>query len=151
MSKSTKKLKRGERQLTLEALLSVAEGMRGNNPVTAFINELLTESERITIGRRILIAQMILAGRTQAEVSYKLNVSPNTFSRTRGWLRGQVPNYEDSLKAYEEGVRERKTKRGQIKQRHQERSVPFTFTHLRKRYPAHFLLFNLTEAAIKKL
>ncbi len=150
MSKSINKLKYSEKQVTLDALMSVAECMSSRDGVVTFINELLTESERITIGRRILIAQLILAGKSQAEISYNFNVSPNTFSRTRKWLQGQVPHYEDSLKAYQLEVEDRQAKKSLQNRQQKEHIESLTFSHLRKQYPMHFLLFNLADAVLKK-
>ena len=123
--------------------------MNGKDAVTTFINTLLTESEKITIGRRILIAQMILAGKNQSEIIYKLGVSPNTFTRTRKWLDGQVPDYDQALKNFEKEAVAKKTKI--VKQ---NRSRIYTgstsFASLRRKYPAHFLIFNIAEEILAK-
>lgn len=143
MSKNMQKVRPRERSLILDALTNAANGMKGDDAIERFLAELLTESERITIGRRILIAQMILAGKTQIEIRAELNISPNTYTRTRRWLEGQLPNYEDALKAY---AAEHKKKVSS----HESYPPAFSFAALQKKYPMHFLLFTVAEEIFKK-
>jgi Trp operon repressor len=148
MSINHKKLNSRQREIILEALFSSAKEIHKNNSVEYFINTLLTESEQITIGRRILIAQMILAGKTQSEISYLLNVSPNTFTRTRKWLNKQIPNYNDALKEYQ---KEHSAKSSNPTKNKKIYVDPVSFKGLRKKFPMHFLLFNIAEELITKL
>lgn len=143
-----KKLNPHEKKIVLESLYACAENMSGKHSAVSFVDELLTESEKITIGRRILIAQMILAGETQAKIRYRLGVSPNTFTRTRTWLSGQVPNFDQALKDFEQTTTERKPKQKKISKEYID---PTSFTGLRKKYPAHFLLFNLAEELLTRI
>jgi len=148
MSKNIQNLNPHQKELTLTALYESAKQFDGTQPVIGFIDELLTDSEKITIGRRILIAQMILAGSRQTEIREKLNVSPNTFTRTRKWLEGQIPKYGEVLEEYKKtaaahALRNRKRKK--------ERYDPLTFKGMRKKYPMHFLFFNLAEELHKKI
>lgn len=119
-----------------------SERARGENAATTFINEILTESEKITIGRRILIANMILVGYKQSEIHNKLGVSPNTFSRIRQWLSGRFPDYGQTLKnttGSTNGVNS------------YLKTEPFSFKHLQKKYPMHSLLFTLSDKTISAL
>ena len=148
MSISHKKLNPHQREIILEALFSSAKRMRKDNPVEYFINTLLTESEQITIGRRILIAQMILAGKTQSEIRYILDVSPNTFTRTRKWLNKQIPNYGQAIKECEKEKLNKASNRAKDKKIYID---PLSFTGLRRKFPAHFLFFNIAEELLIKL
>ena len=67
----------------MEALYASAKEFSGNKPVESFIESLLTHSEKMALGRRILIAQMILASKTRMEICDTLQVSPNTVALTR--------------------------------------------------------------------
>lgn len=131
-----------EKELVLSALHGCADSLTA----ISFVDQLLTESEKLTIGRRILIAQMILSGHSQAEIREILNVSPNTFTRTRKWLNGQIPNYDKALKEYGEQINKRDST--QTKNKNYD---PTTFQGLRNKYPMHFLFFNLAEELLHKL
>jgi len=147
-------IKKSEKDMTLNALYQAAARMKGDRAAATLVDTLLTESERLMLGRRILIAQLILAGDTQREICARLNVSPNTVSMTRKWLTEQIPEYDKALKAYQEAAaqkkaaRDAKNPRGQSK--YKEYPDPLSFAGLKQRYPMHFLLFNLAEALLKK-
>lgn len=151
MSKRTEHIRYTEKEMTLAALEEAAKRMEGPYPALTLINELLTESEKLTIGRRILIAQMILAGMTQAEINYTLSVSPNTFCRTRKWLEGQIPNYDDALREAMVLENERSDKRYEERSSRKQYAPANTFRGMRQRYPAHFLFFNLADELFKHL
>lgn len=128
--------------------------MDGEYPAVTFIEKLLTESERNIIGRRLLISQMILAGKSQAEIRYEFSVSPNTFTRTRKWLQQQLPNYNDTLKEYNTELQLKKAKLQHTKKikANRDGSHPdyLSFEAMRYRYPGHFLLFNFAEELLKR-
>ncbi len=105
-----------------------ANGQKGH------FSKLLTETEKIKIGRRLLIAQAILAGKTRMEVNEKLSVSPNTFAQINRWL-------ETELNSYNSAYNPPKENRKNIS-RH---TRPFSYEQLKKTYPTHFLLFSLFE------
>ena len=88
---------------------------------------------------------------TQAEINYKLNVSPNTFCRTRKWLEGQIPNYDDAIKEAISLEKERSEKRHEGKLSRKQYAPANTFRGMRQRYPAHFLFFNLADELFKYL
>jgi uncharacterized protein YjcR len=103
----------------------------------------MTESEKLVLGRRVLIAQMLVAGHTQAEIREKLHVSPNTFISTRKWLDKQIPNYKEALSDLEKAG-------GKKKAGGFGYGNPLSFGGLKKKNPAHFLLFNLSDSLFKK-
>ena len=137
------KIKDKEKKATLEALYKATDRIKGNDAVKVFINDILTESEQITIGRRILIANLILTGQTYAEIHNQLGVSPNTFSRIRQWLTGRFPDYDQTLKVT--SPTPGSTKIGYTK------VTPFSFEHLQKKFPLHFLLFTLSRKTVDSL
>lgn len=148
MSKNTKNLNPHEKEIVLTALYESAQKFNGTDAVKDFIDNLLTESEKITLGRRILISQMILSGCSQMEIRSKLNVSPNTFTRTRKWLGGQIPQYDQALKEYQqlESTKQKKSSR-----KEKENYNPFTFRGIRKKYPMHFLFFDVADTLLGRL
>ena len=150
MSKRVNHIRPKEMSLTLQALEEAAKRMGGKCPALTLVEELLTESEKLTLGRRVLISQMMLAGMTQAEIREKLNVSPNTFTRTKKWLLGQIPNYDKALRVSIEAEKARsdaRQKKGTSRQKilNKQYAPAHTFRGMRQRYPMHFLLFNIAE------
>lgn len=142
MRREINKIKEGEKTATLEALYQAADRVRGDKAATQFINEILTESEKITIGRRILIANLILKGHKQSEIHNMLSVSPNTFSRIRQWLSGRFVDYDKTLKNTAKPEKKKKT---------YKKIEPFTFEHLKRNYPMHCLLFTLSKKTLDHL
>ena len=133
--------------MIMDALFGTASSMDNHGAVEKFIRELLTESEQLTIGRRILVAQMILSGKNQAEVSYELSISPNTFTRTRKWLHKQLPKYDEALK---DSDKLQEVKREAKRKIYREKIDPLSFESMKRKYPAHFLLFNVADAVWNK-
>lgn len=143
MRREISRIKERERVATLEALNKAAERIKGEAAVSVFIGDILTESERITIGRRLLIANLILSGQTYAEIHNKLGVSPNTFSRIRLWLTGRFSDYDQTLKSSLPTPSNTKVAYTKVE--------PFSFAHLQKKFPLHFLLFTLSKKALDGL
>ncbi len=132
-----------EMQATLEALGKAAARIKGEDAVKVFINDILTDSERITVGRRLLIANMILNGQTYYEIKNQIGVSPNTFTRVGQWLTGKYPDYNQVLKDTTPAPKRNKITYTKVQ--------PFTMAHLEKNYPLDFLLFTLSRKTIERL
>jgi uncharacterized protein YerC len=142
MSKKLGKMKIAEKT-AVKASLEAAV-IRLNNNADSFIDNLLTETERLTIGRRLLIANLILSGYTRMEINERLNVSPNMYAKIKRWLDDELPDFESTTKI----------ERGRIKEKKMTGKVyldPFSFAALQKKYPLHFLLFTLSKELIKRL
>jgi uncharacterized protein YerC len=142
MRREIKKIKESEKKATLEALYKAAARTKGDNATETFINEVLTESEQITIGRRLLIGNLILTGHTQYEIQNILGVSPNTFSRINQWVSGSFTDYDKALKESSPS----KNKKASYK-----KVQPFSFEHLQRNYPMHCLLFTLAAKTVRDL
>jgi len=142
MRKKLEKMKLEEKVATEAALTAVTK--RLNNSADHFIQSLLTERERLTIGRRVLIANLILSGFTQMEINQKLSVSPNTYSKIKRWIDDELPNFE----ATNEIERARSVTKYKARMHYPK---PLTFAAMRKNYPLDFLLFNLSKELIDRL
>ncbi len=132
MKKVIDELSEKERIATLDALYTAAGTIRGRAAMKIFLRDLLTESERIMLGRRILIARLLLQDETSDSIRQRTGAGYATIERIRRWLHDQIPGYETAIAAMEEefGRRDFKMKYA--------RSMLFRF---KKRYPLHFLLF----------
>jgi len=142
MKVRSKNLTNKQRIKTLDTLYTAAGSLRGRGVMKAFLRDLLTESERIMLGRRILIAQQLLAGSDYETIQTELGVAPNTIQRVHRWLNDSVSGYEQAVSNLENEMEARKKKYGRLEFG--------TFAHLKKKYPLHFLLFTSVQS-LKKL
>lgn len=101
----------------------------------------LTRREKIAIGRRLLIAQAILGGKTRMEIQSELGISPNTFTQVNRWLRSEFVTYQAFSVTHP--ITSARSKRSKHIQ-------PFSYEHLKRSYPMHFLLFTIAEEIWKK-
>ena len=132
MKKKMDELSEKERIATLDALYTAAGTVRGRAAMKIFLRDLLTESERIMLGRRILIARLLLQDETAEAIRQRTGAAYTTIERIRRWLKDQIPGYETAIAAMEEEFGKRDFKKKYAK------SMLFRF---KKRYPLHFLLF----------
>lgn len=126
-------LTKKETIVTLDALYTAASAVRGRGAVKLFLRDLLTPSERIMLGRRIIIARMLLAGESYGAIGKRLKVGQATVSRVHRWLADQFPGYEQAIKEMEKEFDRRARKR--------VARQPFSYAWLKRKYPLHFLLF----------
>ena len=132
----SKELSDESRIKTLDALYTAAGTVKGRVAMKMFLRDLLTESERIMLGRRILIARDLIAGRRYSEISADLGVAADTISRVHKWLEDQMPGYETAIQGMKKEMDARDAKR--IDKRMYATSALY---RLKKKYPIHFLLF----------
>lgn len=63
---------------TLDMLYTAASSVKGRSAVKLFLRDLLTESERIMLGRRIWIARLLIAGEKYDTIAKKLKLGYGT-------------------------------------------------------------------------
>jgi uncharacterized protein YerC len=134
MRKKSNELSNQERMETLDALYTAASTIKGREAMKRFLKDLLTESERIMLGRRILVARAILSGLTYDEIVENFKVGKDTVYRVSKWLDDQVPGYEEAIANLEKEFDKRKTK-------YDQPTMDQPLAYLKKRYPLHFLFF----------
>jgi uncharacterized protein YerC len=132
MKVKAKQLPDKQRIETLDTLYTAAGTVRGRSAMKLFLRDLLTESERIMLGRRIIIARKLIAGNTHREIAASMRVGKDTIWRVQRWLYDQLPGYEQAVAELEKEFEKRKFKIQYAK------SALF---RLKKKYPAHFLFF----------
>jgi uncharacterized protein YerC len=136
MKVKAKDLPEKYRVTILDALYTAAGTVRGRDAMKLFLRDLLTESERIMLGRRILIARHLLEDKTYDEISTMLGVGHDTIWRVDRWLNDQLPGYENAVRDMEKQFAHRRRKRLDRKM-----YATSALYRLKKKYPAHFLLF----------
>jgi uncharacterized protein YerC len=125
----------------LDALYTAAAGVRGRAAMKLFLRDLLTESERIMLGRRIVVARLLIAGESQRNIEDQLKVGRDTIGRVQRWLDDQLPGFEQAIAELEKEFENREFKKMYAT------SIMF---RLKKKYPAHFLLFPWPKGYKKK-
>lgn len=132
MKRRAKELTDKQRIETLDALYTAAGTVRGREAMKLFLRDLLTESERIMLGRRILIARNLIARKKYGDIAATLGVGTDTIWRVHRWLLDQLPGYEQAVQDMEAEFSIRKEK---------ALYATSAMHRLKKKYPAHFLLF----------
>lgn len=134
MKKRSSELSDQERIKTLDMLYTAASSVSGREAMKLFLRDLLTESERIMLGRRIWIARLLLQGAQYDDIASELKVGYSTIYRIERWLNDQLPGYEQALVGLEKEMDKRALKR-------EMKENPFGYAKLKKKYPLHFLFF----------
>ena len=134
-----RKIESKERMKYLDALYTAIESLKSREEVKSFLRDLLTESERIMIGRRIIIAQRLLQDQSYDQIMKEMRVGPDTIMRVHRWLEDDNWGYEKVIKNLEKVFESR------FKSKDKEYYDPLSFKGLKRRYPLHFLLFNLFD------
>lgn len=121
----------------LDALYTAAGTVRGRDAMRLFLRDLLTESERVMLGRRIIIARRLIGGATYDEIAADMKVGHDTVGRVQRWLWDKLPGYEQAIAGLEDELRKRDQRR-----KDKERYATDILYRLKKKYPGHFLLFG---------
>jgi uncharacterized protein YerC len=126
-----------QRMTILDTLYTAAGTVKGREAMKEFLRDVLTESERIMVGRRLLIARHLIGGKTYEDIAETLRVGHDTIRKVDRWLNDQMPGYENALKGLEKEL----AKRAQRKL-----YATSALARLKKKYPLHFLLFPTPKA-----
>ncbi len=132
-----------ERDDLLDELWSAVTLLETKEEVKNFFRDLLSETEALMFARRIRIARMLLEGRSYEDIREEMQTSHGTIANVHGWLQGENEGYAKALPRLTREL-EKKTKR---EGRRAAQREPFSFEWLKKRYPLHFLIFNLLDLA----
>lgn len=133
MKRKPKDLTKEETIATLDSLYTAASSLQGRDAIKLFLRDLLTPSERIMLGRRIIIARMLIAGISYDQIGQRLKVGRATIGRVHHWLNDQFPGFENAIKEMEKEF-DRRARKNAARE-------PFSFAWMKRKYPLHFLLF----------
>lgn len=132
MKRRPQELNKKETIATLDALYTAASSVKGRSDMKLFLRDLLTSGERIMLGRRIIIARMLIRGDSHRTIEKKLRVGKATIWRVQRWLEDQFPGFEMAVKEMEKEF-DRRAAKGPLE--------PFSYAWMKRKYPLHFLLF----------
>lgn len=125
-----------ERKKFLGELYDMIALLKSREEVKQFFKDLLTLSETVMISRRLQIAMMLLEGFTYRDIRNKLKVGASTIVSVERWLNQGFGGYKNIIPRH---------KKNKKKFEEYKPITPFTINHLRKKYPLHFLLWNLVK------
>ena len=130
-----RKINNLDRMKYLDLLWTSIASLKSRDEVKNFFKDLLSESEAIMLSRRIMIAKYLLEGLTYDEIKTQMKVGDNNIAKVHSWLTSGFGGYEKAIREFNKAL----DKRGVNK----ILPRPLSFEWLRKKYPLHFLLFNL--------
>ena len=96
-----RRVKNKDRTKYLDTLYTAVASLKSREEVKNFLRDLLTESERIMLGRRILIAKNLLENKTYDQIVEELHVGLDTITRVHKWLEDEFDGYERVLRNLE--------------------------------------------------
>lgn len=70
---------------------------RGKRDLGKFIQDILTKSEKVMLGRRIQIAKRLLAGQSPHRIRTDLKIGFATIAFVEAWLSESMPRYRALL------------------------------------------------------
>ncbi|MBI2446589.1 MAG: hypothetical protein HYV51_02080 [Parcubacteria group bacterium] len=124
-----------DRMKYLDLLWTSIAAFKSRDEVKNFFKDLLSESEAIMLSRRIMIAKYLLEGMTYEEIRVRIKAGYDNIAKVHSWLIRGFGGYEKAIREFNKVL----DKRGVNK----ILPRPLSFEWLRKKYPLHFLLFNL--------
>lgn len=112
-------------------LFSDIERLQRDGDLVTTLQYILTDSEVIMTARRMEIAKMLVQGFSYPRIQAKLNVGVHTIAAVDRRL-SSFRDYRIAIPQMLEAFRKK-----------QPPPAPHSFRWVRKKYPLHFLLFNL--------
>lgn len=97
MKVQMRQLSNKERIEILDTLYTAAGTIRGRDAMKLFLRDLLTPSERVMLGRRLMIARRLLAGESTVKIAADLKVGRDTIWRVQKWLNDELQGYEKAV------------------------------------------------------
>lgn len=149
MKVKPKTLSKKDKIRYLDALYTATSSLKSRDDMKKFLRDLLTESERIMVGRRIVIAHKLLKRESYDEIVTDLKVGTDTIYRVHRWLKDEVRGYEKAIEKFEKIIKDREEKFNR-KRKEIDNYYMNPFGRLKKKYPLHFLLFNLFDKTKSK-
>lgn len=124
----------------LDALYTAASVLKSREDIKNFLRDLLTESERIMLGKRITVAKELLKGKSYDEIIKELKVGADTIAKIDRWLNDELRGYEKAIEGAEEIYKKREDKKLKIEKEKLER-----FLRPRRKYSLPRFLYGIVK------
>ena len=144
MKFETKKIRNDVKSKCLDALYAALDFAKERNEIKSFINDVLTEGEKVMVGRRILIAKRLLTGKPYRQIVSEMGVGLDTVYRVKKWLGGRHRGYEKVVEKIRKAV-------GSVKRKSEFRDYYPTsgFSEIKRRYKSYYWLSDLLDEISK--
>lgn len=136
-----KSLSKQELNEFFEEFWTMVASLETKDEVKNFFRDLLSETEALMLARRIRIAKLLLRGISYEDITKTIRASEGTIAHVHRWLQSGFGGYKTSLPRLEQ-ILEKKIL---AEKKKREQMIPYSFAWLKRRYPLHFLLFNLFD------
>lgn len=140
MKIKTKNIRNDIRLKCLEALYAALDFARERNEVKNLISDILTESEKMMIGRRILVAKRLLVGRSYREIVREMGVGLDTIYSVKKWLGGRHKGIEKVLEKIRPGRAKSKSVSG-----FRDYYPTSGLAEIKRRYKSYYWLSDLLD------
>lgn len=141
MKSETKKLKKYVKSRYLDALYAALDSAKERNEIKSFVNDILTEGEKIMVGRRILIAKRLLTKKPYREIVAEMGVGLDTVYRVKKWLGGRHKGYEKVVEKVRRVVRSSAKRRSEFRDYYPTSGL----AEIRRRYKSYYWLSDLLD------
>lgn len=119
---------------TLALLESVDE-------IKNFLKDLLSETEALMLARRLKIARLIYSGWSYETIEKKMHTSATTIASVHSWLDGGFGGYIQGIAKLRKELQRQST----LAEKKEAARDPLSLEALKKKYPLHFMLFNISD------
>ena len=140
MKFETKKIRSDIKSKCLDALYAALDLAKERNEIKSFVNDILTEGEKVMFGRRILIAKKLLIGQPRRKIVAELGVGLDTVYRVKKWLSSRHKGYEKVVEKVKKAVRLVKRK-SEFKDYYPTSGL----AEIKRRYRSYYWLSNLLD------
>ncbi len=130
-----------ERQKLLNEFWTTVALLDSVDEIKNFFKDLLSETEAVMVARRLRIARLIYQGKSYDEIEEELHTGSGTIASVHAWLDGGFGGYVKGI----EKLKKELMRQGDIREKKEQTRDPSSFERLKKKYPLHFLLFNMAD------
>lgn len=89
-----------EQERLITALCKVLQSLKSHTLMRDFLKDLLNRHERIMLVRRLMIADLLLRGKTYEQIKNRLGAGNSTIARIDRWLHFGRGGYERAINAF---------------------------------------------------
>src|SRR3989344_1702126 len=135
------KVKSDIKSKCLDALYAALNLAKERNEIKSFINDILTEGEKVMVGSMILIAKRLLAGQPHRKIVAEMGVGLDTVYRVKKWLGGRHKGYEMVVEKIKKAVRPVVKRQSGFKDYYPTSG----FAEIKRRYKSYYWLSDLLD------
>lgn len=129
------------REKFLDILYAALDHAKSQNGLKMFVSDILTESEKIMLGRRILIAKRLLERQSYPEIAREIGVGFDTIFKVKKWLGGRHQGYKKVVEKFDRIIRSKTKSKSGFKDYY----LSGPFADLKRRYKSYYWISNLLD------